>query len=53
MGIKDKGKIPTNLYIDKTKGIVYENDHITISFTIQEEVERLDLRKERFKGKGR
>lgn len=49
--IKDKGKVLTDLYIDKTKGIVSEKDYITISFTIQEEMEQLELRKKDIRGK--
>lgn len=49
--IKEKGKVLTNLYIDKTKGIVSEKDYITISFTLQEERQQLELRKSDIKKK--
>ncbi|MFA7533159.1 MAG: recombinase family protein [Tissierellaceae bacterium] len=49
--IKDKGKVLTNLYIDKTKGIVSDEDYITISFTLQEERKQLELREKDIRDK--
>ncbi|WP_165000665.1 recombinase family protein [Xylanivirga thermophila] len=49
--IKEREKILTNLYIDKAKGIVSEKDYRTISFTLQEEREQLELREKDIKKK--
>ncbi len=43
--LKNKAKVLTNLYIDKSKGIVSDEDYLTISFTLQEERQQLELRK--------
>ena len=48
---KIKAKVLTNLYIDKAKGIVSDEDYLTISFTLQEEREQLELRKKDIKAK--
>jgi site-specific DNA recombinase len=49
--LKNKAKVLTNLYIDKSKGIVSDEDYLTISFTLQEERQQLELRKKDIKEK--
>lgn len=49
--LKNKAKVLTNLYIDKSKGIVSDEDYLTISFTLQEERKQLELREKDIKEK--
>ena len=49
--LADKSKILTDLYIDKTRGIVSEDDYETISFTLKSEREQLELRRSDIKQK--
>lgn len=47
--LNDKNKILTNLYIDKSKGIISDEDYLIISSNLQGEREQLELRKKSLK----
>ncbi|MFA5576732.1 MAG: recombinase family protein [Tissierellaceae bacterium] len=44
--LKSKAKALTDLYIDKSKGVISDEDYTTISFTIKEESRVLEKRKD-------
>lgn len=46
---KRNAKVLTNLYIDKVKGIVTEEDYLTISLSLQKEKEQLELKRKSIK----
>ncbi len=47
--LKSNAKILTNLYIDKAKEIVTDEDYLTISLTLQEEKKQLELKRKSIK----
>src|SRR5690625_2427168 len=47
--LNEKNRILTNLYIDKSKGIISDEDYLIISSNLQGEREQLELRKKSLK----
>lgn len=49
--LRSKARVLTALYTDKTRGIVTDEDYVTISFTLQKERKLLELREKNIKEK--